>query len=408
VGVERTSILFLSADPSDASRMRLGQELRDLETRLRLASARDALELHHRASVRPGDLTQALFDTRPAIVHFSGHGVPSGALCLENDRGQIHPVSPEALEALFALFEGQVHCVVLNACYSHTQAMAIARHIDHVVGMTQAITDQAAIAFSSGFYKALAAGRSIPDCFEFGRTELRLFNLPEFQIPVLLRRPRVRHLFLEESQYVTQRSDGFKDIRFPSEYDLFAKLTPSRGEPRGCILVDPEAYGSIRDLLDDLYVNYLHDRVPVLSYGERWLLSVGRWPELLVAPWYWFSRRGTTLRDDLRVWLRTTTPAAAGLHRGSHAGVLLPESDLRREDFLVIATNLDVVHEIATTQPKGLALLARELVTVPPEEFDGERYRHAIVLSCHFGVQSGIYVDPPSTADLLQLADMFL
>jgi hypothetical protein len=34
-------------------------------------------------SVRPADLTQAMLDTQPQIVHFSGHGSASGALCFD-------------------------------------------------------------------------------------------------------------------------------------------------------------------------------------------------------------------------------------------------------------------------------------------------------------------------------------
>ena len=57
-------------------------------------------------------------------------------------------VSTEALAGLFALFASSVECVVLNACYSAVQAEAIAEHIPHVIGMSQAISDQAAMEFA--------------------------------------------------------------------------------------------------------------------------------------------------------------------------------------------------------------------------------------------------------------------
>lgn len=94
-------ILFLAADPSDASRLRLQQECREIEQRLQLAKQRDKFLLSPRLSVRVGDITQALFDVEPQIVHFSGHGTSAGALCFENLLGQIQSVEPSALAAAF-------------------------------------------------------------------------------------------------------------------------------------------------------------------------------------------------------------------------------------------------------------------------------------------------------------------
>lgn len=39
------TILFLASDPSDASRLRLGQELRDIQQRLQLAKQREKFVL---------------------------------------------------------------------------------------------------------------------------------------------------------------------------------------------------------------------------------------------------------------------------------------------------------------------------------------------------------------------------
>lgn len=120
-------ILFLASDPSDASRLRLGQELRDIQQKLQLAKYRDKFVLEQRLSVRPGDISDAILDVEPHIVHFSGHGTNTGELYFENGLGKIQPVKPDALAALFELVNEQVYCVVLNACYSETQAKAISQ-----------------------------------------------------------------------------------------------------------------------------------------------------------------------------------------------------------------------------------------------------------------------------------------
>jgi CHAT domain-containing protein len=181
-------ILFLSADPTDVSRLRLGEELREIQEKLQLAKLREHFELQQRMSVRPADISQALLDVQPQVVHFSGHGVATGALCFENQVGETHPIQPDALAALFEQFADQVNCVILNACYSETQANAIAQHIDYVIGMNQAIGDKAALAFAIGFYQALGAGRTVEEAYNLGHAQIRLQNIPEYLTPVLIKK----------------------------------------------------------------------------------------------------------------------------------------------------------------------------------------------------------------------------
>jgi hypothetical protein len=52
--------------------------------------------------------------------------------------------------------------------------------------------DKAAIAFSIGFYKALAANRSIEDAYHFGCVEIQLYNLPEHLKPVIYINPTAK------------------------------------------------------------------------------------------------------------------------------------------------------------------------------------------------------------------------
>jgi hypothetical protein len=104
-------------------------------------------------SVRSADISQVLLDIQPQIVHFSGHGTLTGTLCFENQIGKTHSIQPDAFSALFGLFANQVRCVVLNAYYSESQSRAIAKHIEYVICMSQAICDKAAIAFAIGFIK---------------------------------------------------------------------------------------------------------------------------------------------------------------------------------------------------------------------------------------------------------------
>lgn len=185
---KRISILFLTADPTNASRLRLGEEYREIQEQLDLAKQRDNFELHQRTSVRPIDISRAFLDIIPRIVHFSGHGLENGALCFESEGGEMHPVDSQALASLFEQFTFQIHCVILNACYSHLQATAIGKHIPYVIGMSQAIGDRAAIAFAVGFYQALGAGRTIDEAYKLGCVQIRLRNIAEHLTPIMHKR----------------------------------------------------------------------------------------------------------------------------------------------------------------------------------------------------------------------------
>jgi hypothetical protein len=199
--MDTISILFLAADPTNASRLRLGEEFREIDEQLTLAKQRDHFSLAlPQLSLRPKDIARALLNVQPQIVHFSGHGTSEGALCFENEIGQTHLVQPDALAALFEQFANQVNCVLLNACYSETQAKAIAEYIEYVIGMNRAIGDKAAIAFAIGFYQALGAGRTIEEAYKLGCVQIRLQGIPEHLTPVLVKKGQAKPLPQEATE----------------------------------------------------------------------------------------------------------------------------------------------------------------------------------------------------------------
>ena len=110
---------------------------------------------------------------KPEIVHFCGHGSGQEGLIFKADGGGERRVQASALAGMFRLFN-TVECVLLNACYSEEQATAIAKYTDYVIGMSDTIQYNAAIAFSRGFYTALGDGCSIELSFEFGKNAIQL------------------------------------------------------------------------------------------------------------------------------------------------------------------------------------------------------------------------------------------
>ena len=170
----KTKILILASNPKGTPSLELDTEIRDLRQAIKRAPDRDRFVIEDRLAVRPKDLQAALLEVKPRIVHFGGHGEGEGGLVLQNDSGQPHLVSTEALADLFRHFSHQIECVLLNACYSRVQAEEIVKHINFVIGMHQPILDRSAIVFSEGFYGALGAGTSIAQAYELGRNRIHL------------------------------------------------------------------------------------------------------------------------------------------------------------------------------------------------------------------------------------------
>lgn len=165
-------ILILASNPRKD--LNLDHEIRDLRDVIERSHNHEEFDVEDALAVRVKDFQDLLFRHKPQIVHFCGHGSGSQGLVFEGNNGEEQWVRAEALSDLFRLFSSDIECVLLNACYSEEQANAIVNHIDYVIGVNQEIRDDAAIAFSTSFYRALGYDCTIEQAFEFGRNAILL------------------------------------------------------------------------------------------------------------------------------------------------------------------------------------------------------------------------------------------
>ena len=185
----KIKILFLAANPTDTSTLRLGEEVRQIDEKILFGSVRDSFELLQHHSVRTSDLQRALLRHRPHIVHFSGHGNETQEIVLEDSGGESAPVNKETFVKLFKILKDNVRVIVLNACFSMSQAEALQELIDFTIGMNNEVGDQMAINFAGAFYQALAFDRTVPEAFELAKNEIELAGLEGSAIPQLFIRP---------------------------------------------------------------------------------------------------------------------------------------------------------------------------------------------------------------------------
>jgi len=214
----KTKILFLTSNPEDVDPLKLQEEIRDISIKIRSSDYRDSLDLEVRGAVRPGDLEPALLEAKPTIVHFSGHGNASGELILMDDSGKTKTVSPVTLKELFTAFKHNIQGVVLNACYSKKQGVAIAEVIDFVIVMNTTIGDPAAINFAASFYLAIGFGCSVKESFELGRVSLKLEGIPEENTPELIHRPDIDPASIYIVNKQQNNTEAVSDINNESIY----------------------------------------------------------------------------------------------------------------------------------------------------------------------------------------------
>ncbi len=167
----RIKVLFLSAVPRDEDYLDIHREIRDIQEKIRAAEYRDAVELIPCPAVRPGDLIEHFSRVKPHVVHFSGHGARTGEIFLEGEDGAARAVPREGLIELFRVMKDNIRLVILNACFTGSQAREAARTVEATVGMDTDIGDEAAIAFAVAFYRAIGFDRSIQRAFDEARVE---------------------------------------------------------------------------------------------------------------------------------------------------------------------------------------------------------------------------------------------
>jgi hypothetical protein len=203
---DQITVLFLASNPLDQQQLRLDEEVRSISEMIRKSEHRDAVRLESRWAVRPLDVLQAINESRPRIVHFSGHGSDEDEIVFQDNSGNAKLVTKEAIVQTMAAGSDDIQLVFFNTCYSRGQAEAVVEHVPAAIGMNTSIGDDAARVFAAQFYSALGFGHSIGRAFQQAKAALMLESIAEEDTPELfvasglnedalvLVRPHVDHL----------------------------------------------------------------------------------------------------------------------------------------------------------------------------------------------------------------------
>ena len=210
-------VLLLAANPPDTETLRIDHEIREIQRTIRSGKDRDNIEVSIHLAVGPADISQALLDDEPRLVHFAGHGGgPDGSIAAEDDYGLARVIPVDGLVHLFRTFGRSVDCVLVNACDTELLARELSVVVPYAIGMRQPVRDRSSIRFSAGFYQALAAGKSIEEAFQLGVIMLKMTPIgSDAGAPVLFRRDLLSEACAWMTQKIAARPDAYPAARRP-------------------------------------------------------------------------------------------------------------------------------------------------------------------------------------------------
>jgi hypothetical protein len=329
--MNKIKTLFLASNPAGTTRLSLDEEIRAIAQKIRASDYRDLIELVSAWAVRPDDLIQVMNESRPQIVHFSGHGNQNGEIILTDNNRTPKPVTTAALHALFSVMKGNIRIVLLNACFSEIQAKAIIENIDCVIGMNSSIGDDAAITFAASFYRALGFGKSVKESFEQGRLSLLMEGIPEENTPQLLSKDGVdpSSLFILDSK---NNSNSKLVITDDYPYDGFSSkfrdiVSPKRYNDHVLNLV----FGSLSDIRNSIVVIPINQDFDFNQRGPSSVLA---------------SFEGITIGNEYfydyleKSWTRSARPSQAGI--GHTKFIRLPQNSQSLTGVMFVVTTRNI------------------------------------------------------------------
>jgi hypothetical protein len=170
------TLLFLAANPRDCKPLELKRERDAIEQAIARASqGQPRLSVVPYLGVDPDEFVNHLYQQRPAIVHFSGHGSRDG-IALETDRESATIVRPDLLANAIQGEAPGTRLVVVSACDSETSVEPLLRVVPCIISMSRRIDDTTAREFATALYRSIALDRTFAAAFQdaIARIDMKL------------------------------------------------------------------------------------------------------------------------------------------------------------------------------------------------------------------------------------------
>ncbi len=172
-------ILFLSAVPRDGKYIQAHAEYRLIKEILENYEEYDLLD---EVIGYAEDLANIIEEKKPNIIHIASHA-EIGKIVFVDTRGNGTIIDPDVFIDVIKYTKAKIDCIVLNACDSYDLAEKVFPYVDCVIGMKGSITDDAAHAFSQGFYESLKVKYSCLEALKKGCIQIGLILPGQMNFP---------------------------------------------------------------------------------------------------------------------------------------------------------------------------------------------------------------------------------
>lgn len=166
VGVRK--LLVMCANPRDTHRWRFDQEIRAISAALQQARLSGKIQLEQELAVRADDLDKLLLLHRPTMLHVSCMGNASAGLVFEDADGRSSLVSYSAFQKFLFPLRKSLECVVFTCEQTDKLSSSLVFDINCAIGFPKTVSENAAIAFSAGFYTAIGHSTGYETAYEYG------------------------------------------------------------------------------------------------------------------------------------------------------------------------------------------------------------------------------------------------
>lgn len=194
----RTSILFIQSN--SGVDLATDQELRSLEKTIQALPLRDKLQLIASPAATADDFRQHIFDRKPDIVHFSGHGNSNGFAFNEGNHTEGFFTFKE-IAALLTAAGARPKLVVSSSCNSGDGLTDLLSAADAAIGYKRSVLDSDALNYTEVLYDTLLRGSSLAAAV----TAARIF--------IAKRNGETAHLLVEAKPTVQLNADNFLALR---------------------------------------------------------------------------------------------------------------------------------------------------------------------------------------------------
>jgi hypothetical protein len=166
------------------------------------------------------------------------------------------------------------------------------------------------------------------------------------------------------------------------------------------ILIDPDSYLTIGEMLDDLFIHYLSDTVQPYSYGSEWLIASGGegFSNLVLVPLIWIGQPLQPVHGIAASWLTSVSPKDLGMSRGTKWTIcLIKESNQVSHEcwnvraVYALGCNTSDMRKRLLRHSKAAYLLLRDgyLARVTLEDFRPEHFKHVDVVTDWLDIATG-------------------